>query len=259
MLNIMIIDKDVHGRAAISHLLQDNFRNVNIIGELESISHSVDVMIKNTIDLVFLDEKSLLPEKSNYDFIKNTCHNPFDLVIISDKENPDLQLEEPILDYISKPLDKNKLKNSVNRVQSKKNEILNGFQNMVKELVAMNVLNKRISLCDKYEFMFPKVSDILYCKADGFYTQFFFKDGTHLMVSKNIKEYEEILPAEHFFRVHKSYLINLNEIKKYIKAEGGYIVMENGDSIPISIRKKEDFLKMIMNFQLNNHHKNNCF
>lgn len=256
MLNIMIIDKDANGRAAISHLLQNNFRGVNIIGELESVSHSIDVMIQNTIDLIFLDEKSMLPEGSNYDLIKNSQRSPFDLVIISENEHSNINVQEPALDYISKPLDKNKLMNSVNKVLTRKSEILIGFQKMVKEIAAINVLNKRISLCDKYELLFPKISDVLYCKAEGFYTQFFLKDGSHVMVSKNIKEYESLLPSEHFFRVHKSYLINLNEIKKYIKGDGGYIVMENGDTIPISIRKKEDFLKMIMNCQLHNHHRN---
>jgi two-component system, LytTR family, response regulator len=110
------------------------------------------------------------------------------------------------------------------------------------------MLNKKIALSDKYELIFIKLSDIYYCKAEGFYTKFFLKNRKDIMVSKNIKEYEYILPPMCFFRTHKSYIINLHEINKFIKSDGGYLIMENGDNIPIAIRRKDDFLKTVMNF-----------
>lgn len=254
MLNVMIIDKEAGGRAAMSQLLHDNFSNINIVGEIESAKKSVELILKNPIDLIFMDENSLDEEKGSSDLINHSYRSAYDLVVVSESEPYNFCSNGQVLEYITKPLDTHKLKTLVNKVSRKKDQIFGSFQKMINEFAVLNCLNKRISLCDKYELIFPKISEIIYCKADGFYTQFFLKDGTTILVSKNIKEYESILPPEHFFRAHKSFLINLNEIKKYIKGEGGYIVMENGDNVPISIRKKEDFLKAVMNSQMNNHH-----
>ena len=88
----------------------------------------------------------------------------------------------------------------------------------------------------------------MYCKAEGSYTTFKLTNGTNLLVSKHLKEYENLLVEQHFMRVHNSFLINLNEVKKYVKADGGYILMNNGETVSISRNKKEIFFKT-MNLQ----------
>jgi two-component system LytT family response regulator len=87
------------------------------------------------------------------------------------------------------------------------------------------------------------VADILYCEANGAYTQFVFTDNRKVMVSKNLKEYENLLSGTYFLRVHSRHLINLLQVKKYLRADGGCIVMNNGDEVLLSPRKKEEFLQ----------------
>mgnify|MGYP000109043669 FL=1 len=110
-------------------------------------------------------------------------------------------------------------------------------------------LNK-ICLATSDGFEFIEVNDILYCKAEGSYTAFILKNSEKLLVSKHLKEYENLLLEQDFMRVHNSFLINLKEVKKYVKSDGGYIVMNNNDTVSISRSKKEDFIQvmsMLMN------------
>jgi len=105
-------------------------------------------------------------------------------------------------------------------------------------------LNK-ICLVTSDGFEFIEVNTILYCKAEGSYTAFIIKNSEKLLVSKNLKEYENLLLEHDFMRIHNSYLINLKEVKKYIKADGGYIIMNNNDTVSISRSKKEDFIQIM--------------
>ncbi|MCB0736694.1 MAG: LytTR family transcriptional regulator, partial [Bacteroidetes bacterium] len=89
---------------------------------------------------------------------------------------------------------------------------------------------------------FINVKDIIRCQADGSYTHFFFKNGSKFLVSKKIKEYEELLTPYNFVRVHHSHVVNLDEVTKYVRGDGGYVVMSDGETVYVSKRKKEDFL-----------------
>lgn len=94
---------------------------------------------------------------------------------------------------------------------------------------------------------FVSLDDVIYCEIQDNYTQFFLVDGSRVMVSKTIKHFEELLDPERFYRVHRSNIINLKHIDKYVKGEGGYVVMKQGARIPVSRRRKESFLQL---FQL---------
>src|SRR5690606_13802087 len=100
----------------------------------------------------------------------------------------------------------------------------------------------KICLSTSEGFEFINTSEILYCEAGGSYTTFILKTGKKLLVSKHLKEYETMLLENLFMRVHNSYLINLKEVKKYVKSDGGYIVMNNDDIVSISRNKKDEFL-----------------
>ncbi|MCF7567917.1 LytTR family transcriptional regulator [Sabulilitoribacter arenilitoris] len=105
-------------------------------------------------------------------------------------------------------------------------------------------LNK-ICLATSDGFDFIEVNKILYCKAEGSYTEFVINNSEKLLVSKHLKEYENLLLEQDFMRVHNSYLINLKEVKKYVKSDGGYIIMNNGDIVSVTRSKKEDFIKVM--------------
>ncbi len=95
--------------------------------------------------------------------------------------------------------------------------------------------------------VFLNVNEITRLKSDSNYTQFFLKDGQKIMVSRTLKEFDDLLSGNNFFRIHQSHLINLACIKQYTKGKGGYVTMTDGAEIEVSIRKKEEFLKKVMN------------
>jgi two-component system LytT family response regulator len=109
---------------------------------------------------------------------------------------------------------------------------------------------QKIVVMDKQECIFLKVKNICYIEADGAYSNIYLQDGRKLVVSKNVKVFADKLSEDLFYRIHKSYLININFISKYIKSDGGYLIMENGASIPVSVRKKDPLLKLVAQLSL---------
>jgi two-component system LytT family response regulator len=102
---------------------------------------------------------------------------------------------------------------------------------------------KKICLATSDGIEFINIQDIAYCEANGSYTNFYLTNGTTILVSKNLKEYETILTDQKFMRVHNSFLINLAEVKKFVKSEGGYILMKSNAQIAISPKKRDEFLE----------------
>lgn len=100
----------------------------------------------------------------------------------------------------------------------------------------------QIALSSSDGYLFVKIKDIIYCKGDGAYTYFYLVGQDRITVSKNLKEFETLLSGYGFFRVHKSYLINLTQMKRYVRGDGGYVIMTNGDSVDVSKRRKEAFM-----------------
>ncbi|HTF80073.1 MAG TPA: LytTR family DNA-binding domain-containing protein [Cytophagales bacterium] len=111
-------------------------------------------------------------------------------------------------------------------------------------------INQKIVVMDKQECIFLKVQNICYIEANGAYSNIFLYDGRKMVVSKNVKVFAEKLSDKMFCRTHKSYLINLNFISKYVKSDGGYLIMENGASIPVSSRKRESILQLVEQLSL---------
>lgn len=108
-----------------------------------------------------------------------------------------------------------------------------------------SLLQGTIVVMDKQECIFLKTDDIEYAEANGAYTHVFLTNGKELLVCKNLKTFSLKLPEGNFFRIHKSYIVNINAISKYVKSEGGYLILRNGKSIPVSGRKKECLLRLV--------------
>lgn len=106
-------------------------------------------------------------------------------------------------------------------------------------------LKRKIVVMDKQVCVFLKIDDIAYAEANGAYTIVYFLNGKKMIVCKNMKSFSERLPESEFIRVHKSYIININSIDKYVKSDGGYLILENGQNIPVSVRKRQYVVSLI--------------
>ena len=154
--------------------------------------------------------------------------------------------ESHAIDYLLKPIDLNELRIAVAKAEKRLNrEHLNrNLEVLVNNLKSGSQNNHKIALSTLEGLLFVNVSDIIYCESSGPYTHFILKHANKIVTSKHLKEYENLLSGYDFFRIHKSYLVNLGEIQKYIRGEGGQLIMSDGAALSVSKQRKEDFLNI---------------
>jgi two-component system, LytTR family, response regulator len=149
------------------------------------------------------------------------------------------------VDYLLKPVNPEKLAEAVNRAEQQVQSSFNVQLDTLKEnLASPENPNRKIILKTSDNVYLVKVQDIIHCGSDCNYTRFTLADGDKILVSKLLKDYDELLAGSGFFRVHRSNLINLKHIKRFEKQDGGYVVMSNGDKIPASTRGRERLMEL---------------
>jgi len=195
-------------------------------------------------DIVFLDVE--LNGESGFDFMDQLPDDGPEIVFTTGHEQYASQaFRADAIDYLLKPVDITQLKHAVQKVAEKRKLVKTEERY---EVLIQNLRNhgdEQIALSSSEGFVFVRLRDLIYCKGDGAYTYFMMRGDEKITVSKNIGEFEALLLQRGFFRVHKSYLINMNEMKRYIRGEGGYVVMSNGHSVDVSKRRKESFLSTL--------------
>ncbi|MCK9481362.1 MAG: LytTR family DNA-binding domain-containing protein [Bacteroidia bacterium] len=241
MLRTIIIDDEQNVREVLNKLLMDYCPVVKIEALIGGIEEGTKAIKELKPDLVFLDIE--FPEKSGFELIEELGHEDFDVIFISGHEEYALKaFKTEAVDYLLKPFNVEDLETAVNKVIEKrrKAETVRYADVFMQKWTGSQ--EQLIALTSSDGLLFVKVKEVIYCKGDGAYTYFYLKDRDRITVAKNLKEFENLLKGMGFYRVHKSYLINLNEMKKYLRGEGGYVVMSNGDNVEVSKRKKEGFL-----------------
>ncbi|SHI76514.1 LytR/AlgR family response regulator transcription factor [Aquimarina spongiae] len=249
-LHVVIIEDEKNSLDTLSHLLLDFCESVTILGSANNVNEGISLIKETNPDLVFLDIE--LHSGTGFDILQKLDHIAFEVIFTTAFEQYAIKaIKFSSVDYLLKPIDLDELQSALSKVRSRKGDkaYIQQVQNLVKNLEIQDVTNKKICLSTHEGIEFVKVLDIRYCKANGSYTLFSIKGQSDQLVSKNLKEFEMLLQEYDFMRVHNSYLINLREVKKYIKSEGGYIIMNNGDHINLSPRKKELFLERIVNLR----------
>ncbi|HET9745803.1 MAG TPA: LytTR family DNA-binding domain-containing protein [Chitinophagaceae bacterium] len=203
-------------------------------------------------DLVFLDIE--MPGMTGIDLIRS-LHNPnFHVVFVTAYDAYAVEaFELSAIDYLLKPLgaDKverviNKIKENIRKQQLFMNEQLQQLEKIFKMNTNANENKIGVGMADK--IVFVNIPDILYCEAQGNYTNVILYDGRKIVASKTLGEFESQFANKNFFRIHHSYIINMNRVKEFQRHEGGYVMMENNIKLEVSQRKRKDFLDNISNF-----------
>ena len=244
-ISAIIIEDEQHNRDNLSQMIAEHCPAVEIVAICNSAREGRGSILALHPDLIFLDIE--MPEESGFSLLENLPRIDFEVIFVTAYDYYGIKaIKFSALDYILKPLDTNNLIAAVEKAKDKimqKQENLR-LRNMLENVHRSNT-DKMIalSLSDKVEFI--EVSTIIRCESDSNYTTFFLKNGEKLLVSKTLKEYDELLSPYGFLRVHQSHLINLKEMKSYIKSDGGYIQMKDGSSVSISRQRRETVLKTL--------------
>lgn len=226
MLRAVIIDDERKSRENLQLLLDSFVEGVEVVGRADGVQSGVELIEAKQPDVVFLDIH--LKSGDGFEILEQLSDARQNVIFVTGHEEHAVKaFRSDAVDYLLKPVQIEHLQQAVERVAKRRAE--HGTEG-------------QLTLSTSKGLIFLKTKDILYCRGDGAYTYFYLRDGQRITTSKNLKAYEEALSGLPFYRCHKSYLVNLEAIQTYVRGEGGYVVMPNGDQVLISKRKKEAFL-----------------
>lgn len=241
-MKAILIDDEKKATTALLKMLNHYCPAVEVVGMANTIAQAIEMINLNEPDVVFLDIE--MPVKNGFALLDVFPQRKFEVIFTTAYNEYAIKaFKYSAIDYLLKPIAEEELIAAVNKVSKKnlKQDQLQ-FQMLVDNLKNLNNSYSKITIATSEGLLFVNVADIIYCEAQSSYTVFYLKNGNKIMSSKTLKDFEELLLPHSFFRTHHSFLINLNEIKRYTKGEGGTVLMNNGTELPVSKRKKEEFL-----------------
>lgn len=248
MLRTIVIDDIEKIRKENIALIKASCPTISIIGQADSVDSGIKLIKQLDPDLVFLDVE--MPDGTGFDLLQKLSPISFKVIFITGYEDFAIRaFRFSAIDYLLKPLDKKELIEAVKKAEeSIGKEIFDlKLNNLFANLERPKNLQKLI-LKTSDKIYSVNIQDVVNCESDKNYTTFHFVNAPKLVVSVNLKEYETILSPHNFFRTHKSHLINMAYFDHFIKSEGGNtIVMKNKSAIPLSVRKKEEFMVLLDN------------
>ncbi|HPR32883.1 MAG TPA: LytTR family DNA-binding domain-containing protein [Prolixibacteraceae bacterium] len=247
MIKAVIIDDEPRLREMNQVLLNRNFDEIEVIGTCGSVNEAVELIDQKKPQLLILDIRltdgngfTILQkiQPYNYSVIFVTAFNEFAIRAI----------KFSAIDYLLKPIDEKEFCEAVERAianinSSKLQEQIETFFNFYER----KTQSRKIVLKTAEAINIVDISDIMYCKSDSNYTTFFFRNGDKVMISRGMKEYEELLSDYGFFRPHHSYLVNIQYISKLDKSDGGFLILKEGSEIPVSSRRKKNLIQILEN------------
>ncbi|TVZ52361.1 LytR/AlgR family response regulator transcription factor [Dokdonia sp. Hel_I_53] len=238
-LRTILVEDEETSREILRNYLSKYCPRVTIVGEAANVSEALSLLQSTTVDLVFLDVE--MPKGNAFDLLEQIADRAFETVFVTAYNQYAMDaLNSHAAYYLLKPVSIDELIKAVDivmTIKKKENELEN------KVLVATTVEKQgKITIPVQDGFEVLVVKDILYCKADDNYTQIYLNSGAKLLVSKTLKYFENALNNFGFARVHKSYLVNLNEITSYKKGKGGSVVLSGGKEINVSASQKANLL-----------------
>lgn len=245
-MRTLIIDDEKGARVILKSQIERNCPEIEIIGEASNIDDAINLINTSKPDLIFLDIQladglsfeilNKINNPENYHIIFTTAYNQY--AIKAFKYNA--------IDYLLKPIDNEELVEAVYKInlnKTKYNQAI--FDNLIHQLENKQGVQQKITLSTSEGLFLISLDDILFLNSEGNYTKFYLQDGTTKLTSKTLKEYEKLLPENRFYRVHLSYVVNLNKIKSFNTSYDLYLELTNGSKVPVSTRKKSEVYQLL--------------
>ncbi|MBL7835945.1 MAG: response regulator transcription factor [Bacteroidetes bacterium] len=243
MLKAVIIDDIEQARRTLKKDFEVYAPEIEVIGEASGVIEGVKLLRNIQPDVVFLDIQ--MQDGSGFDLLDLIQEINFRIIFITASDAHAIKaFRYAAIDYLLKPVDPDELKLAIQKLKEKSSSENEKYK-LLNESLKTDNKQSRLALHTQEKIHVVNIADIIRCESNINYTEFHFTDGKKLMVTKTLKEFEDLLSEHGFFRVHQSHLINTAYLREFIKSDGGSIRMENGHIIPVSTRKKAQVLEMI--------------
>ena len=248
MIRSIIIEDEKRSRDTLRELLKRFCKNVEIIAEVDGYKSGIEAIKEHKPDVIFLDIQ--MPDGSGFKLLEDIDKIDFEIIFTTAYDQFAIKaIKYSALDYLLKPIVPEELINAIKKIEKKKqiNTINKNIEVLLDNIKTPEEEPKKIVLSTSGKIHVIKTDEIIRCESDNYYTKFFFTNGKQLLISKTLKENDELLSAHNFIRPHKSHLINTKFIKNFNRNEGGFIVMTDDSKIPVSRRKRERITNIISN------------
>jgi len=245
-LTAVLIDDESSSRNSLRQKLVTHCPDITIVAECESGEDGIKAIQSHDPDIVFLDVE--MPRMNGFVMLQQLEQRSFELIFTTAYDHYAISaIRFSALDYLVKPIEIKTLKEAVERAKEKiQTDLPNQrIETLLHNLIDEKNLHNRIAIPSLEGLQFIDITDIIYLEAESNYSFIYLQNATRITVSKTLKDFEELLPSHTFIRIHHSYIINKNHVRKYLKGEGGQVLMSNGKLLDVARRKKEDFMKAI--------------
>lgn len=243
-MRAIIIDDEKKGREILKSLIETYCKEVEIIAQASNADEGFELIQKHEPDVVFLDVE--MPSGDGFSLLERFNEITFQIIFTAAFDEYAIKaIKFHALDYLLKPIDIDELRVAVENVKKALQEDRKVDNRYGEMLQSRKENTGKLALPIKDGIVYLSISEIVRVESDGAYSIFYTDCGKKHLSSKNLGEYEEILPAYGFFRVHRSHIINVKKVKKFIRSDGKFIEMEDGSRVEIARRKKDEFLEIM--------------
>lgn len=245
MIKAVLIDDEILCLETLDIELREYCPDVEVVAKCSSAEDGISAIRSVQPDLVFLDIE--LPTMNAFELLQTFDEITFDIIFVTAYDTYAIKaFDVNALDYLLKPIQKNKLLQAIDKVEQKqergiKSKDLNKFKESLRTPASTK---NNIALPTLEGFEFVKIDLMIYAKADSNYTTIFLANGKKVTLSKTLKEVESLLDGFPFIRIHQSFLVNIDHMIKYVKGSGGYVIMSNGEAINVSRSHKTHLLNL---------------
>jgi two-component system LytT family response regulator len=248
MINAVIIDDERHSIEMLEWLIKTYCPQVQILATCNSGEEGLQALTTLNPDIVFLDIE--MPKMNGFDVLDQIKTKNFEIVFITAYDKFAVRaFKYSAINYLLKPVDPDDLTQTIKRVEDRKTKTEGAqVELLFQSLLKKNTQIDRVALSSNDGLVFVQTAEIMYCKAESNYTHVVLQSGKKILVAKTLKEIDDTLSGKDFFRIHASFLVNLNHISRFVKGDGGYIIMPDETQITISRSKRDEFFQLFAKF-----------
>ncbi|MFK7970686.1 MAG: LytR/AlgR family response regulator transcription factor [Bacteroidia bacterium] len=241
MIKTIILDDEKHSVATLTWKLEKFCPDIELVQSFTDSMEALEYIKENPPELLFLDVE--MPRLNGFELLDELPKpHPFEVILITAYDDFGIRaVKADVLDYLLKPIQNQELKNAIEKLKAKKQDIISPPSPAESSAASTN----KIALATKESIEYVRPEDILLCSSDSNYTMIYLAGGRKKLISKTLKDVESWLLPHGFYRAHNSHLVNLQHIKEYVRSDGGYLLLTDGSTLPVARNRKEELLGLL--------------